>query len=121
MELHYLDFDASDDGHGGASFDAMAAVPASRWPALLAEASALLAWAHATFGAPGALEDGAAWDYALHGVQEASTSLELDFDVARAAIEVEIGEPAMEPRMTLSLTLSGSEGVADALRDTLMK
>lgn len=119
MRLQYLDFDTSDDGHGGASFDAMAAVPASRWPALLAETSALLAWAHGLFGEPGALEDGAAWDFALHGVQESSTSLELSFDAGRAAIEVETGAAATEARMTLSLTLSCSETVADAVREAL--
>jgi hypothetical protein len=121
MRLQYLDFDTSDDGHGGASFDAMAAVPAARWPAVLAEASALLAWAHAQFGPPGALEDGATWGYALDGVQETSTALDLTFDPSRAEIAMSPGAADTQPRMTLSLTLSCSEAVADAMRNTLVE
>jgi hypothetical protein len=65
MELHYLDFDFSDEDSGRGSFDAMAAVIPGRMPALLAEISAVLRWASRVFGPPGALQDDGEWDYDL--------------------------------------------------------
>lgn len=119
MNLQYLDFEASEDGEGGASFDALAAVPAGRWPALAAEAAAVLAWARAGFGPPAALEEGGAWDYALHGSEERTTALELHWDPAQAGLVVQPGATATEPRRTLGLTLSCSAAAADAFRHAL--
>lgn len=41
-ELHYLDFDFSDEDSGRGRFDAMASVLPDRLPALLAEIAAVL-------------------------------------------------------------------------------
>ena len=61
MQLHYLDFDFSDEDSGRGSFDAMASVVPARLPALLAEVSAVLGWAGQAFGAAGALQESSAW------------------------------------------------------------
>ena len=53
MQLHYLDFDFSDEESGRGSFDAMASVVPSRLPALLAEIAAVLGWAGRAFGRAG--------------------------------------------------------------------
>lgn len=113
MELQYLDFDWSDEDSGRGSFDAMASVLPQRVPALLGEVEAVLRWAHAGFGAPGALDDGAAWDYALDAVAEPGAPLAIAYDAARG----EVSLAAASQRVTLTLTLAGSERFCDALRD----
>jgi hypothetical protein len=69
MTLQYLLFDASDDGEGNGTWDAMASVQASRLPEVMKEVQAVLAWAEAHSPGPrGPLDDGGAWD-ADHQVQ----------------------------------------------------
>lgn len=63
MQLQFLIFDASDDGEGTGTWEAMASVRAQHVPAVLAEAQAVVALAEA--GAPGPrgpLDDGGIWD-----------------------------------------------------------
>lgn len=61
--LKYLIFDASDDGAGNGSWEAMASVRAGDLPALWAEVQAVLAAAEASAPGPrGPLEEGGAWD-----------------------------------------------------------
>ena len=63
MSLHYLIFDASDDGADNGSWDAMASVRAADLPAVLAEVQRVMAWAEAHRPGPrGALDEGGAWD-----------------------------------------------------------
>lgn len=63
MSLQYLIFDASDDGEGTGTWEAMASVRASELPALRAEVAAVLAAAQADAPGPrGALDEGGAWD-----------------------------------------------------------
>ncbi len=63
MTLNYLIFDASDDGEGTGSWEAMASVRVTDLPAVLAEAQAVLAMAerHAP-GPRGPLDEGGMWD-----------------------------------------------------------
>ena len=63
MTLNYLIFDASDDGEGTGSWEAMASVRVTDLPAVLAEAQAVLAMAerHAP-GPRGPLDEGGVWD-----------------------------------------------------------
>ena len=75
MQLHYLDFDFSDEDSGRGSFDAMASVAASRLPPLLAEVAAVLGWAGRAFGPAGALDDDGEWDYDLRATAEPDTPL----------------------------------------------
>lgn len=119
MNLQYLDFETSDDGEGGAGFDALASVSASRWPQLAAEAAAVLAWAQAEFGPPASVEEGGDWDFALHGSEEHSTALELRWDPAQALVLAQRSGESGEPRRTLALTISCSAGLADAFRQAL--
>ncbi len=63
MSLQYLIFDASDDGEGTGSWEAMASVRATDVPAVLAEVQAVLTAAerHAP-GPRGPLDEGGVWD-----------------------------------------------------------
>jgi len=92
-------------------------VAPAQWPALLAEAGRVLAWAHAQFpGAHGAPEDGGEWDYELQGLREVPIPLDLDFDEATGRLAAREGAPG-QPRMTLGLTLTGSAAFCEALRE----
>ncbi len=63
MTLHYLIFDASDDGEGTGSWEAMASVRATDLPAVLAEVQAVLAAAERQAPGPrGPLDEGGVWD-----------------------------------------------------------
>ncbi|GAB3772305.1 hypothetical protein GCM10028796_42690 [Ramlibacter monticola] len=114
--LHYLEFDFSEDDQGRGSFDAMAAAAPAQLEALQAEVARLLEWSQAQFGAPGALDDGAEWDYELQGVRELATTLQVRFRPG-AGLDLRPG-PTGEPRVTLSLTLTGTPAFCDALRET---
>ena len=117
MTLNYLDFDYSEDADGTGTFDAMASVLPAQLPALHAEITQVLAWAHQHWpDACGPLEDGGLWQYDLHGVQEVSTPLSLDFDPAVGALRSTAG-PAAVLRTTLTLSISGGEDFCAALRE----
>ena len=63
LPLQYLIFDASDDGEGTGTWDAMASVHAADVPAVWAEVQAVLAWAeHNSPGPRAPLDEGGAWD-----------------------------------------------------------
>ncbi|MEZ5644890.1 MAG: hypothetical protein R3E94_16350 [Burkholderiaceae bacterium] len=65
--MQYLIFDASDDGQGNGTWDAMASVRASDVPRVMAEVQALLAWAKQHSPGPrGPLDEGGLWDADLH-------------------------------------------------------
>ena len=116
MQLHYLDFDFSDEDSGRGSFDAMASVVASRLPALLAEIAAVLGWAGRAFGRAGALQDEGEWDYELQGIVEPDTPLEVVYDEGRGEVSL-TPAAAGAARTTLTLTLSGSPGFCEAFRE----
>ena len=116
MELSWLDFEFSGDAHGGGSFDAMAAAAPAQWPALQAEVQRVLDWAERRFGPAAPLEDGGEWDYALQGTREVATPLEVRYSPGAAQLELHAGEEDV-PRITLSLTLSGSAAFCAALRE----
>jgi hypothetical protein len=61
--LQYLLFDASDDGHGTGTWDAMASVRAADLPAVLAEVQQVMAAGERHSPGPrGPLDEGGAWD-----------------------------------------------------------
>jgi hypothetical protein len=63
MTLDYLIFDASDDGEGTGTWDAMASVRAADVPAVMAEVQQVLTWAERHSPGPrGPLDEGGAWD-----------------------------------------------------------
>lgn len=63
MALSYLIFDASDDGEGTGTWEAMASVRGDELPTVLAEVASVIAAAQADAPGPrGALDEGGAWD-----------------------------------------------------------
>ena len=63
MTLNYLIFDASDDGEGTGTWEAMASVRAADLPAVLAEVEQMFTAAERESPGPrGPLDDGGAWD-----------------------------------------------------------
>lgn len=65
--MQYLIFDASDDGEGHGSWEAMASVRAAQLPALRAEVRAVLEHAQAHSPGPrGPLDEGGVWDADTH-------------------------------------------------------
>ncbi|MBE7941092.1 MULTISPECIES: hypothetical protein [Ramlibacter] len=117
MELHYLDFEFSDEAQGRGSFDALASVAPVRLPALLAEVSAVLRWAARHFGPAGALEDEGDWDFDLQAHAEpggAALALEATGDTGEWRLAA--GAQPWD-RCTLGLTLGGSEGFCRAFRE----
>lgn len=118
MELHYLDFEFSDEDSGHGSFDAMAAVVPQRVPALLEEIASVLGWAHAAFGPPASLDDGGEWDFDLQAVAEPDRPLAVRYDAARG--EVELGSCSAAARVTLTLTLGGTPAFCSACREAFV-
>jgi hypothetical protein len=116
MELKYLDFEFSGDAHGQGSFDAMAAATPAQLALLESEVVRVLGWAERQFGPPAAPDDGGEWDYALQGVREVATPLEVRWRPGAPRLELEARE-ADPPRVTLTLTLSGSEAFCAAFRE----
>lgn len=63
MQLNYLIFDASDDGEGTGTWEAMASVRDGDWPDAKAEVQAVLSAALLNEPGPrGPLDEGGAWD-----------------------------------------------------------
>jgi hypothetical protein len=118
MELHYLDFEFSDEDSGRGSFDAMASVVPRRLPPLLEEIAAVLRWAHAGFGTPASLDDGGEWDFDLQAVAEPDRPLPVRYDAGRG--EVELGSWDAALRVTLTLTLGGSPAFCNACREAFV-
>ncbi|MEJ8839832.1 hypothetical protein [Ramlibacter sp. AN1133] len=113
--LHYLDFDYSEDAHGHGCFDAMASAAPAQLRRLQDEVARVLDWAHAQFGAPGALDEGGEWDCELQAVREVATALEVRHR-SGAGLELHPGATG-EPRVTISVTLTGTAAFCTALRE----
>jgi hypothetical protein len=63
MPLHYLIFDAADDGEGTGSWEAVASVRSADLPAVMAEVEEVLQRALREAPGPrGPLDEGGAWD-----------------------------------------------------------
>ena len=118
MQLDYLDFDYSEDDEGNATWDAMASVPAARWPALLQEVSSVLRWACADYpGRWGALDEGASWDWDLSAQDDDhGSALKMHWDAPNLALHA--AAPQAGGYGTLTLTLSGTADFSHALRHT---
>jgi hypothetical protein len=116
MTLSYLDFDYSEDYQGAGTFDAMASVTQAQWPALQGQVAQVLAWCVQQFpDGLSPLEEGGEWHYDLQGTEEVTTPLALEFDPASQRIERHAGTAAA-PRITVTLSLSGSPQFCEAFR-----
>jgi hypothetical protein len=118
MQLDWLDFDYSEDDQGHGSFDAMASAAPAQWPALQAEVLRVLGWADASFGPAQPLDDGGEWDFELQGVREVATTLAVQWQPGADALQLQAGATG-EPRVTLSLTLTGTPAFCDAFRQAI--
>ncbi len=120
MDLQLLDFDCSEDAEGVVCWDALAQPQPRHKSALLREVAEVLAWAHG-FDArgPGALEDGAQWDFELqatwHPAGAAPQLARLVFDPATGQISAQAVD--LSAPLALSLSLSGTPGFAQAFRE----
>lgn len=116
MTLDFLEFDYSEDEDGHGAFDAMASATPAQLPALQAEIVRVLQWAGREFPAAQApVDEGGEWDVELQGVQEVPTTL----DVQYAAGQLQLQPRASgQPRVTLSITLTGTPMFCAAFRDT---
>lgn len=112
MQLHYLDFDFSDEESGHGSFDAMATVKPERLPALLQEITAVLQWAFEAFGPISTLHDAHEWDFELQASTESGEPIQAEVDLATGHLTVPAA--AGMDLSTWTLTLSGSPGFCDA-------
>ncbi|AVS85571.1 hypothetical protein [Paracidovorax avenae] len=117
MILRYLDFDHSEDGEGGGTWDAMASVTGEHVEALHAEIAAVLDWAHGRFGSQrGPIEEDGEWDYDLQAVEETSTGQSLRYDEERRRVVAEPGATGA-PRHTVTLSLCGTRAFCEAFRE----
>ncbi len=119
MPLNYLDFDYSENGEDDTAFgtfDALASVGPAQVAAVHAEISDVLAWAHAAFGEPGPLAEGAAWDFDLQALREYSVADVPRYDARLRSLVVEPGTAGV-PRHAIGLSLSGSASFCEALRE----
>jgi hypothetical protein len=112
--LDFLEFDYTEDEHGHGSFDAMAAAPEAQLARLQSEIARVLDWADAQFGAPQPLDEGGDWDCELQGMHEVATPLEVRHRRG-SGLDLQPGTPG-EPRVTLSLTLTGTPAFCEAFR-----
>lgn len=63
LQLSWLDFETTDNGDGTQTLEAMASVPPAKVSDVLAEVTAVLAWAHRHLrDGPQPLDDGGQWD-----------------------------------------------------------
>jgi hypothetical protein len=116
LSLDYLHFDYAEGSDGTGTLEAVASTWPDLVPAVHAEASRVLDWAHTEFpGRRGPLEDGFDWDYDLHGMQELTAPEALLYDEAAHRLKVEAGSPG-KPRHTLTLSFSGTAEFCDAFR-----
>lgn len=118
-DLQFLEFDISDNADGQFTWDALATVHEAQWPALQAEAQALLRWAHHTLGGErGPWDEGGDWDFDLQLQRELVLTDQLDYDADRHRFT---HSPATQghTRYVLHLTLSGGVALDATLREAL--
>jgi hypothetical protein len=116
MRLNYLEFDYSEDPDGAGTFDALAATVPVHNAAVLAEVTAVLAWAHDAFEAQrGPLDDGGEWDYDLQGWREFSAVDVLHFDERCGELSIQ-SQPAGVARHSVSLSITGTPSFCAAFR-----
>lgn len=114
--MDYLVFDGHESTEGVGSFEAMASVNESRWPALQAELREVLGWCHAwgrAHGAPEplALDEGGEWDIELQVTREWSEPMTTHFMPDRAELRLS-PSGASHTRWVATLVLSGHEAFA---------
>lgn len=103
MSLQFLEFDTCEDADGLLSWDAVASPSPRHNLAMLSEVRGVLARLQQALGPAGPLDEGHVWDVDLQIH---------DDDLQSVALEA--AEPPAQ-RITLALSLSGGDALADAL------
>jgi hypothetical protein len=120
MNLRLLDFDCSEDADGVVCWDALAQPQTHHNSELLQEVSQVLAWAfcYDTQG-PGQLEEGANWDFDLQATLHPSCQPPITADITFSPVThvITLTPLALNQRIELSLSLSGTPGFAQAFRN----
>lgn len=115
--LRYLHFEYSEDETGCGSFEAMASVVASHWTALQTEILHVLNWAtHHYPGTQGPLAEDGDWDFDLQAHLETSSTLDLQYAPEQHCLHSQLRTDPLQ-RYNVVLTLSGTQGFAEALRE----
>lgn len=120
MRLNYLEFDYCEDADGAGTFDALAATVPAHNAAVLAEVTAVLAWAYDAFEAQRApLDEGGEWDYDLQGWREFSAIDVLHFDERSGELSIQ-SRPAGPARHSVSLSVTGTPSFCAAFRERFL-
>jgi hypothetical protein len=116
MNLQFLEFDCSEDGDDVVCWDALAQ-PASRHTrALLHEVAQVLTWCHRwSPRSPGALEEGADWDFDLQ-IQWGSSAIQAHWDTPTQTVVLS-PTPTEIDEISLSLSISGVPAFCVAFRE----
>ena len=122
MDLQFLEFDCSEDAEGVVCWDALAQPLPRHKQALLLEVARVLAWAHGwSPQGPGALEDGADFDFALQAsalqTGQGPQAIDVVFhpDTGNIACAPHLDD-APDTALALGLSLSGTPAFAQAFR-----
>ena len=75
----------------------------------------MLDWSSGAFGEHGPLDEGCDWDCELQGTQEVATVLQVRYERPPGQLQLTPGVGAA-PRVTLSLTVSGTPAFCAAFR-----
>jgi hypothetical protein len=116
MHLQFLEFDCSEDAEGVVCWDALAQPAARHTQALLHEVEQMLNWAHRwSPRKPGALEDGADWDFDLN-LQSNMVSIQVHWNTPTHTLVLS-PTPSENDAVTLSLSISGAPAFSAAFRE----
>lgn len=116
--LQYLIFDLLDTDETSRTWEAMASVAPERVSEVLAEATDLLVWAGEQFGTDAlALDDGGEWDAWVQVQADQAEPRTLDWHkLAKTPVQT---FPPGTRWVTIALTLTASEHLADAMQQHL--
>jgi hypothetical protein len=116
MHLQFLEFDCSEDAEGVACWDALAQPAARHTQALLQEVAQVLTWAHHWSPRdPGAIEDGADWDFDVH-LHVGSVAIPTHWNGLTQTLVLSSALHGDEA-VTLSLSISGTPAFSAAFRE----
>lgn len=101
--LRFLEFDLSEDTGGLRTWDALASPSAAYTTDLLTEAQGLLQHLQQHLGPPGPIDDGHLWDFDMQLHDDAGHACALD------------ALPIPSTRLTLALSLTGGDALAERL------
>ena len=125
LQLSWLDFESTDNGDDTHTLEAMASVPPARVSDVLAEVTAVLAWAHRHFpGGPQPLDDGGEWDVLLQAQVNDGVPVTLHHHLASGRVHGMPPLPLTESApgwVCITLTLAATHAVAQALLQETQK